>query len=262
MEPAVLYERTGHVGILVLNRPDNRNSMTPELLESFERAIAEARRDVDSRCLVLTGRGACFSAGADFKSGLARASAGTPRKPHEMSYAMYAPFLGVLEVEVPVVAALNGHAVGGGFGLALLADLRIAASGAKYGANFARLGLHSGLGISYLLPRLVGLARASELLYTGRLVVGDEALAMGLVNAAVRDDEVLPHAMTLAESIASNAPYAVRTMKRTMRKFLAWDVKAAAWEEAYAQAASLQTNDAVEGMAALLEKRAPEFTGT
>src|SRR5690606_16807219 len=102
---------------------------------------------------------------------------GTTRKlqPHERSYAMYEPFLSVLDIEVPVIAALNGHAVGGGFGLALVCDLRIAAREARYGANFARLGLHAGMAISYLLPRIIGPVRAAELLFTGRLIDGREA---------------------------------------------------------------------------------------
>lgn len=260
---AVVYRREGRVGVLTLNRPDNRNSMTPELLDAFRAAALEAARDEGARAVVVTGRGTSFSAGADFRSNIQRdgGESERPRAPHERSFAMYVPFLTVLDIEVPVVGALNGHAVGGGFGLALACDLRIASRDAKYGANFARLGLHPGMAISYLLPRIVGPARAAELLFTGRLVGGAEAEALGLVNRAVAAGDVLPEAMALAETIAENAPLAVRMMKRTFYEGLGWDVRAAAFREAFAQAVTVDTEDAREGMAALLEKRAPEFRG-
>ncbi|HVK86321.1 MAG TPA: enoyl-CoA hydratase-related protein [Kofleriaceae bacterium] len=260
MSDAVRYERHGDdLGLITLARPDNRNSMTPELLDAFAAASAAARADRDLRCLVITGTGKNFSAGADFKSTLQRE--GAALAPHERSYAMYEPFLSLLDVEVPIIGALNGNAVGGGFGLALVCDLRIGAREAKYGANFTRLGLAPGMSISYLLPRLIGIARASELLFTGRLVDGDEAERIGLLSRAVPAADVLPAALTLARTIADNAPFAVRETKRAIRRGLALEVRDAARAEAHAQAASLAMDDAREGIAALLEKRAPKFTG-
>jgi enoyl-CoA hydratase len=123
------------------------------------------------------------------------------------------------------------------------------------------LGIHSGLGISYLLPRLVGAAYASELLFTGRLIRGSEALRIGLVTHAEEADEVLPTAMQLARAIAGSAPQAVRQMKASIRRGLRWEIREAALEEAALQAASLETEDANEGVAAMLEKREPEFVG-
>ncbi|MEZ4404088.1 MAG: enoyl-CoA hydratase/isomerase family protein [Kofleriaceae bacterium] len=259
--PAVRFSLDGHVGTITLDRPVNRNSMTPELLDAFAAAVAAARAARDLRCLIVTGTGPCFSAGADFKSVLQRDGDGPARLPHEQSFAMYQPFLSLLEVEVPVVAALNGHAVGGGFGLALCCDLRVAARDARYGANFARLGLHPGMAISYLLPRLVGVARAAELLFTGRLVDGVEAERIGLVGSVHPADEVLARARELADAIAASAPLAVRETKRSLYRGLGWEPRAAAYAEAFAQAESLTTADAAEGIAALLAKRAPVFTG-
>ncbi len=255
--PAVRYTRHQHIGEIVLDRPDNRNSMTPELLSAFASAAEAARVDDDLRCLVVRGTGSCFSAGADFKSTL-QVGDGLPS---QKSFSMYRPFLSLLEVEVPVIAALNGHAVGGGFGLACICDIRIAAEDAKYGANFAKLGLHSGMAISYVLPRLVGVSRAAELLFTGRLVRGTEAAAIGLASEAVPADQVVPRALELAEAIASNAPLAVRSIKRALYEGLGWSPRDAARREAALQAESLRTEDAAEGMAALLEKRAPVFSG-
>lgn len=259
MSDPVLYRREGHVGLITLNRPEARNSMTPELLDGFAEVIAEVRKDREARVHVLTGTGKCFSSGADFKAGLQKGR--EDQLPHEKSFGMYEAFLSLLDVEVPLIGALNGHAVGGGFGLSLLTDIRIGNEDAKYGANFARIGLHSGLGISYLLPRLVGISMAAELLFTGRLVDGREAARIGLFSKAVPEAEVLPAAMALAEEIATAAPIAVRAMKATMKRFNALAVRDAAAIEAPLQAATLETEDAKEGMAAILEKRKPVFRG-
>ena len=268
MSDAVLYRPAsptdpldGPIGILTLNRPTERNSMTAELLDAFAARIAEVRADVHLRCLVLTGTGACFSSGADLRAQIQRQDTARPRLPHEASFAMYTAFLGLLDVEVPVIGALNGHAVGGGFGLSLLCDIRIGNIAAKYGANFARLGLHPGLGIAYLLPRLIGISNASELLYTGRLVAGSEAQRLGILSRAVAAEEVLPSALELAREIGRAAPLAVRTTKATLRQHMDWDVRAAAQREAFAQAATVATEDFREGMAALLGKREPSFMG-
>lgn len=259
MPDPVRYTRDDLVGILTLDRPDQRNSMSPELLDGFAAVAAQARADTGARCLVVTGTGAAFSAGADLRASLQRTDG--ELAPHERSFGMYAPFLSLLDVEVPVIGALNGHAVGGGFGLALVCDVRIGALDAKYGANFVRLGIAPGMAISYLLPRLIGPARASELLLTGRLVDGREAERLGILNRAVPAAEVLPEAMALAREIAAAAPLAVRATKRAIRRGLAMDAREAARLEAYAQAETLATDDAREGIAAQLEKRTPRFTG-
>lgn len=259
MSQAVTYERRDLIGLITLNRPDNRNSMTPELLDAFAAAVAQARDDKEIRCVVITGTGRCFSAGADFKSNIQVGDETTP--PHERSYAMYKPFLSVLDIEVPVVGALNGHTVGGGFGLALVTDIRIGSAISKYGANFARLGLHPGMAISWLLPRLIGVQQAADLLFTGRLILGDEAADLGLLSRAVAPEQVFDEAWKTAQQIAANAPLAVRMMKRTFYEGLAWEPKRAAFQEAWAQAVTVDSADAKEGMQALLQKRTPEFTG-
>ena len=258
MSEAVRYHRDGRVGVITLDRPDNRNSMTPELLDAFAFASQRAHADREIRALVVTGTGNCFSSGADFKATLQRDGVAAP---HERSYAMYEPFLSLLDVAVPVVGALNGHTVGGGFGLSLVCDVRIGAEDAKYGANFVRLGLAPGMAISYLLPRLIGVARANELLLTGRLVDGREAAALGILNRALPAAQVMEVAMKLANEIAAAAPLAVRATKAAIRRGLGLHVRDAALLEAYAQAETLATDDCKEGIAALLGKRTPEFTG-
>ena len=259
-EPVEWQCQANGVGVITLNRPDGRNSMTPELLEGFSKVLDRVIATDELRCLVVTGKGSCFSAGADFRSIVQRDEGPGYRMPHERSYAMYTPFLKLLDVEVPVIAAMNGHAVGGGFGLSLLADIRIANEDAKYGATFAKLGLHPGMGISYVLPRLVGVARAAELLFTGRLILGNEAALIGLVTDAVPAGEVLPRALLIAEQIAANAPLAVRSMKRGFYEGLEWHPRKAAYAEALAQAHTLETERPLRGRRTF-EKRPPQFRG-
>ena len=169
-EPAVLYEFNRQIAEITLNRPDNRNSMTPDVLEGLREAVERARSEEDLRCVIVTGRGRSFCAGADFKSQAHQEADAAPfRAPNERTFAIYSPFLSLLEIEVPVIAAMQGHAIGGGLGLAVVCDLRVANREARYGANFVRLGLHPGMATTYILPRLLGLPRAAELLLTGRI---------------------------------------------------------------------------------------------
>jgi enoyl-CoA hydratase/carnithine racemase len=260
-EPAVLYEVKDQIAQITLNRPDNRNSMTNDVLEGFANAIAQVRQDPEVRCVIITGSGSSFCAGADFRSQVQRGGGDRPMLPNERSFAMYQPFLSVLDIEVPVIGALNGHAVGGGLGLALVCDIRVANEDAKYGANFTKLGLHPGMATTYILPRLVGLPRAAELLLTGRIIEGRLAAEYGLANYAVPADQVLDKSWELAREVASCAPIAVRMTKRSLYENVDYDAVTAAYHEAQAQSRTIETEDQTEGVAALLEKRKPVFHG-
>jgi enoyl-CoA hydratase/carnithine racemase len=260
-DEAVLYEVAAGIATITLNRPENRNSMTPDVLAAFRASIGKAKADRSLRAVIVTGKGQSFCAGADFRSMPGAETEGDPRLPHERSFSVYEPFLSVLDLEVPSIAAMNGHAIGGGLGLGLVCDLRVANREAKYGANFARLGLHSGMSISYLLPRIVGLPTAADLLFSGRIVTGAEAATIGLVHAAVAPEEVAAEAARRAQTIASAAPLAVRLIKKSLYRGLDWNPRAAAEAEAWAQSATLATEDSREGIQALLEKREPVFKG-
>jgi enoyl-CoA hydratase/carnithine racemase len=252
-EPAVLYAVEGGIGEITLNRPENRNAMTPDVLSGLAAAVARARSDPALRCLIVTGRGKSFCAGADFRARREEVLEGPAAPPHERAYQTYAPFLSLLDLEVPTVAAMQG--------LAIVCDLRVANESARYGANFVRLGLHPGMANTYLLPRLMGVPNAVELLLTGRLVDGAEAARRGLVHYAVPESEVLARARALAAEIASAAPLAVRWTKRSLYEGLAWDPRTAARREALLQSRSFETGDFREGVAALLGKREPRFEG-
>lgn len=257
----VLYECKDSIGLMTLNRPENRNSMTPEVLQGVVDTIAQVRADPDVRCLVITGKGRSFCAGADFKSNIQHNPGGRELLSNERSFEMYKPFLSVLEVEVPVIGALNGHAIGGGMGLALVCDIRVANQESRYGANFTRLGLHPGMATTYLLPRIVGMPKAAELLLTGRLMSGAEAAEIGLMNYAVAEDQVFDKAWGLAEEVAQCAPIANRWTKQSLFRNMDWSPRGAAQYEAELQSRTLETKDHREGVKALLEKRTPDFKG-
>ncbi|MBU2648509.1 enoyl-CoA hydratase/isomerase family protein [bacterium] len=254
----VLVEKTGYIAQITLNRPENRNSMNADLMAAFIEAVDEIKADRELRCLIITGSGKTFCAGADFSSNLDNPLF---RLPNAGLLNMYEPFLKLQQISIPIIGALNGHAIGGGFGLALMCDIRVANKNAKYGANFARLGIHSGMAISYMLPRLIGLPRANELLFTGRLIDGVKSQALGLVNYAEAEEKVLSKARELAKEIAGCAPVAVSMIKHSVYRGLNWDVLAAAEWEAHCQSRTFEMEDAKEGINALLEKREPQFKG-
>ena len=258
----ILYQSDGMIATITLNRPQNRNSMTPDVMNVFKDYIQRVRSEETLRALIITGTGNTFCSGADFR----RSVLPDPSKMNIVAgqvrqFNIYKPFLELLQVEVPIIAAMNGHAIGGGLGLAMVCDLRVANAEAMYGANFSRLGLTSGMSTTYILPRLIGLPRAAELLFTGRLITGADAAAYGLVNYAEAPEAVLPKALALAQEISEAAPIAVRLLKRSLYRGMEWNpVPQAEWES-WVQSATFETADSTEGINALLEKRPPKFSG-
>jgi len=265
--PAVRLERRGAGGAvawIILDRPDRLNPMSPDLLAGFRARVAEARADRSIRAVVVTGAGKGFCAGADLLQLPQQiAASGQPGTigTRTALRGMYDGFLCVLDLEVPTIAAVNGPAYGGGLGLAMLCDLRIAAADARLAANFVKLGIHPGMALSYLLPAAVGPARAAELLFTGRTLSGAEAAAIGLVTRAVPREALEAEAQALADEIAAAAPLAVRLAKRSLRAAMRFDPSLALDLEAWSQAATMETEDAAEGLAAAVARRTPEFEG-
>lgn len=261
---AVKLTVDGELATLQIDRPDNRNAMTLDVLTEFRAKVAEVGGERDIRALIVTGAGKFFCSGADFRASadlMSQSGLNGLAGNRESAKQIYASFTCLRDLEIPIIAAINGHAIGGGLGLALMCDVRIASETAKIGANFVRLGLHPGMGITTLLPRLVGVERAAELLFTGRTFSGKEAKEYGLVAYALPADEVLEKARSLAQEMAEAAPYAVRLTKRSMHDCANAGLDATIEREAYAQALCMQMNDAREGIAALLQKRTPKFKG-
>ena len=258
-EATVLSTREGHILILTLNNAAEHNRMTPPMLEALDIALSDAIRQKDIRCVVITGSGDTFCGGADLRKGFK--PKGTTMPPNEYAMSLYHSFLKVLDIEVPVIAAMQGHAIGGGLGLAMVADIRVANESAKYGSNFVKLGIHPGMATTFLLPRFIGIPKAAELLFTGRIVTGTEAYSLGLVNHAVASPDVMDVAMNIAREIAANAPIAVRWVKKSLYRHANWNPVSAAEWESHLQSRTFEMNDAHEGMQAFLEKRTPDFRG-
>lgn len=248
MTDSVSVRTAGHVAVIEMHRPPN-NFFDEALLSELAEAMLALDDDPDVRSVVLCSEGKHFCAGAQLND----MTAGDIRRVYRQAFRLFT-------ARHPVVAAIQGAAVGGGLGLALAADFRVATSGSRFAANFARLGFHQGFGLSVTLPALVGQQRALELLLTGRNVAGGEALEIGLCDRLTPSDP-REAALTLAAEIARSAPLSIVSIRATMRRSLVTDVGAALDTEAEAQAALLATADFREGIGAAQDRRAPVFTG-
>jgi 2-(1,2-epoxy-1,2-dihydrophenyl)acetyl-CoA isomerase len=238
----------GPVALVELCRPEPNNidlQLITELADAFDELAAH-----DTRAVVLAGRGKHFSAGANLSRRQGLSADG--RHVYDEALRLYAQ-------PIPIVAAVQGAAVGAGLGLALLADFRVAGPGSRFSANFAALGFHPGFGISATLPRVVGPQAAADLLFTGRRIGGEEALRLGLVDLIVPDGDLRRAATERAEAIASAAPLAVRSIRATLRAGLLDQVRAAIARERAEQEWLMRTDDFREGVAAGLERRPAVF---
>ena len=264
-EPLVLVSHDGGVATLVLNDPERRNAMSQAMGEAFSARISELAVESTLRAVILTGAGSAFSAGGDLAMIQARADEGAAggraaqRAIRDGMRSFYQLFLSVRDLPCPTIAALNGSAVGAGLCVALACDVRIASSQASLGLNFSALGLHPGMGATWTLPRLVGPARAAELLYSARLLDGDEAAAIGLVNRAVAPEQVLPAARALAGEFAANSPVANRGVKQALARSAAASLEDQLCFEAQEQAECFTRRDVHEGLSAARERRRPAF---
>ena len=266
-EPLVLVDRKGDVATLTFNDPERRNAMSQAMGEAFAREVAGLVRAEGLRVVVLTGAGRAFSAGGDLDMIQARADEGAAepgiarRAIRDTMRSFYKLFLSVRELPCPTIAAINGHAVGAGLCVALACDLRLVSREARLGLNFTRLGLQPGMGATWTLPRLVGAARAAELLYTSRLIGGEEAAEIGLAGRALDPERVLPEALALAEEIAACAPLAVAGVKQSLARSAQASLEDQLSFEAEVQAACFESADVHEGLTAARERRDPRFAG-
>jgi enoyl-CoA hydratase/carnithine racemase len=256
----LLESRSDGVAVLTLNDPDRRNAMSDEMTAAWKTAIADLRADPAVRCVVVTGAGSAFSSGGDL-SWLADTNEIKVPPLRDRMLEFYRTWLEIRSLEVPTIAAINGHAVGAGFALALACDLRYAASDAKMLVPFTALGLHPGMATTWLLPEVAGLPLARELLFTGRAVTGPEAESYGLVNRSVPREQVHGEALKVAEQIAAQAPIATRLTKVALSGGGHPDMESALRWESLAQPVTMSSHDMLEGINAQREKRRPTFTG-
>lgn len=252
---SITIEKYDHVAVLTLDRPPN-NHVSVELIAELAATLEALDGDREVRAVVLAAAGKVFCGGADLSP--AGPDGG---RPGSMAGDLYRQAERLYRTRKPIVAAVQGAAVGAGLGLALLADFRVAAPEARFSANFAKLGFHSGFGISLTLPRIVGEQAAAMLLLTGRRIGGEEAYAMGLADQLVPLDQVRARAVALAEEIAANAPLAVQAMRATLRSGLADAVRDRMAHELAEQTVQRATRDFAEGVRAVAERRPGRFTG-
>ena len=262
----VLYEVADHVATITLNAPDRMNTISGPMLTAISARLLDADRDPDVRCVVLTGAGRAFCAGLDLSAQMAGpkgslGNLGSPSAGRGEFELRDAPPVVLHNLDTPTICALNGGAAGYGLDIALGCDIRIAAETAKLNPGFAKRGILPESGGTWLLPRIVGYARAAEIAFTGRTLTAKEALDYGLVNQVVAAGAFEDRVRELAAEVAANAPLAVRAIKRMMR---------AAETETFEQNVHhvflqllplLGTDDFQEGVRAFMEKRQPSFEG-
>lgn len=256
-----LQRREDGIAIVTLSDPDRRNALSDELVEDLHQTLSEIAHDDGLRAVVLTGAPPAFSSGGvldNLENNAARSRSGNFNAEFHMRR-FYDSLLTVERLPVPVIAAVNGHAIGAGLCLALVCDLRILAEGAKLGLTFSKLGLFPGLGATWLLPRIVGEELGAMLLYTGRLLTADQAVEAGLALEVVPTERILDHALALAEEVAAASPMVVRQLKRVLRSSRNLDLSSAIDVEAREQALSFASTDLMEGLAAAREKRSPDY---
>lgn len=246
-----------------LNRPDRLNALRFSMFTELHDLCRRLETDDEVRVLILTGAGRGFCAGLDLADAAELASMSVPEMLREQEK-WAAGITALCQLRKPVIAAVNGPAAGAGMALALAADIRVASSSAKFNAAFVRIGLSGGdVGVSWLLPRIVGYGLASEILLTARMVEADEAARIGLVNRVVEGDALADTAVELARAIAANSPFGVRLTKQVLRTNVdAPSLEAALEIENRNQVLASRTNDMSEALAAFLEKRPPRYTGT
>jgi 2-(1,2-epoxy-1,2-dihydrophenyl)acetyl-CoA isomerase len=266
-ESFIRYEKQGSISILTMNRPATRNAVgSIQDCREFVASLDCAQNDAELSCIVLTGAGTAFSAGGDLKSIRDRNGIGPLHEPPDATRANYRR--GVQSVveslwncEVPLLAAINGPAIGLGLDLACLCDIRIAADSANFASSFIRMGLVPGDGGAWILPRIIGISRATELILTGDSIDSQAALAMGLISRSVPGTQLLTEALQVAQRIVANPRRALRLSKRLLRQGQEQRLSDALELAASFQALAHETQDHLEAVDAFFQKRPPFFTG-
>ena len=258
----LIYSVDNLVATITLNRPETLNALTPSMRKNFAAALELAENDDSVRVIVITGAGKGFCSGGDVKAmNEARKSGKASVLDDRIDPIRDRIVLALRDSTKPVIAAVNGAAAGAGMNIALACDIRIASDTAKFGETFAKRGLHPDWGGTYFLPRIVGMAKACELIWSGKMIQASEALELGIVSQLETPEALMATTLEMASSFAAGPPIAIRMAKRAMYRSMDTTLREALEFETYAQNTCSDTQDAKEGIAAFVEKREPVFTG-
>lgn len=262
MSDDILFEVDDKVATITLNRPDKRNAFTLEMIDAWAAALEACHERDDVHVVVLTGKGRAFCAGGDIANLLKGPTAKSAlERKHELTQHIHRIPLLLERMDKPVLVAINGAAAGAGLDMALMGDIRYAAASARLGESYIKMGIVPGDGGAYYLPRLIGLARALELLWTGDFIDAHEAERIGLVNKVLPDDELMPYTYGVARKIARGPTVAVRMMKRAVYQGLQSDLRTSLDLISSHYGIVASSEDHAEAVAAFLEKREPAFKG-
>ena len=250
----LLYEKAGNIGILTINRPEALNALNSALLDCLYEKVTEIAHDTELRCLIVTGAGKAFVAGADFSEMKDLSSS------EAFAFGMHGhkAFCALENLAVPVIAAVNGYALGGGCELSMSCDIRLASENAVFGQPETGLGITPGFGGTQRLARIIPVGKAKEMLYAGTKIKADEALSLGLVNAVYPQAELMENVMKLANKIAKNAPIAVRNCKKAINDGISLPIEKAVEVEEKLFGDCFETHDQKEGMACFLSREKPK----
>ena len=258
----LIYNVDNLVATITLNRPETLNALTPSMRQSFAAALELAETDDSVRVIVITGAGKGFCSGGDVKAmNEARKSCKASVLDDKIDPIRDRIVLALRDSTKPIIAAVNGAAAGAGMNIALACDIRIASDTAKFGETFAKRGLHPDWGGTYFLPRIVGMAKACELIWSGKMIQAREALELGIVSQLETPEALMTATLEMANSFAAGPPIAIRMAKRAMYRSMDSTLREALEFETYAQNTCSATSDAKEGIAAFVEKREAVFTG-
>ena len=257
----LLYEKSGNISTLILNRPDKLNALNLELFDELLLALKVINEDDEVKTLILTGAGRAFCAGADLGMIPNLGKEDFMPKFRRLIQKVQAVTNAIEGLDKPVIGAINGAAIGGGFDIAIACDIRLASEAAVFSEAFIRLGLVPDMGATFRLPRLVGIARAKEIILTGDTISATEAERIGLVNWVVPTNQLMEEAKNWAEKLAAGPPLAIKVAKQLLNNAASTDLHSALADEMVAQCQLITTQDHQEGIKAFLERRLPHFHG-
>jgi len=259
-EPHILYQTEEHIAKIIINRPEAKNAFSPEMITLWREALEKAQADQNIRVIVVTGKGDTFCSGGDIRD-MAEGKLRSWDMKKFLWDGVHRIVLALEDTDKPVIAAINGVAMGAGLDMAIMCDLRVCSDKAKMAESYIMMGVAPGDGGAYFLPRLVGIARALELLLTGKVIGAKEALDIGLVNRVVPHEKLMEETLSFAREIASKPPLAARMIKRAVYQAQRSDLRSHLDYISSQLALLSETRDHQEAARAFLEKRKPHFTG-